>query len=399
MGNIKNRIKKISQELTPTLVEIRRHLHQYPEVSFKEYETTKYLRSWLEKINLQIRDEYAETGVVGILEGKSNGPVVALRGDIDALPLLEKTGLPFASKNPGVMHACGHDLHATSVIGAALILSKLMEELSGIVKFILQPGEEKNPGGALIMVKNGVLKEPDVDILFALHSDPNFCVGELGYREGAMMAEPDEFYITIKGRGGHAASPHLTVDPIVIAAEVVLAFQKIPSRLIAPYNHVVVSIGKISGGHTTNVIPDSAEIVGTVRTFDNNLAKAVEKHMQQILAGITSAYGAKYDLNYDYGYPVLMNDKSSTQFLVKHGDEYLGNGKCVELERPSFGGEDCSYYLQEVKGAFFRLGSGNPEKGITAFWHTSDYKIDEDALPVGAGLLAYLTYKYLTTHF
>jgi amidohydrolase len=247
------------------------------------------------------------------------------------------------------------------------------------------------------MVKNNVLKDPPVDILFALHSDPNFRVGEIGYLEGVMMAEPDEFYITIKGKGGHAASPHLAVDPVVIAAEVVLALQKIPSRLVAPYHPVVVSICKLSGGHTTNVIPDFVQIEGTIRTFDHQLAQTIEKQMHQILSGITSAYGADFDFRVDYGYPVLYNDHSATQFLVESGEEYLGKGKCIKLERPSFGGEDCSYYLQKVKGVFFRLGSGNPEKGITAFWHSSEYTIDEDALSVGAGLLAYLVFKYVKT--
>ncbi len=392
------KIRELSRELTPQLVEIRRHLHQYPELSFQEFKTTEYLQEWLEKAGLEIHTEYADTGVVGILRGGESGCVVALRGDIDALPLEEKTGLEYASRNPGVMHACRHDRHATVVVGAALILSKLRDSLPGAVKFILQPGEEKNPGGASIMIKRGVLENPPVDVIFGLHSDPRFRVGEIGYKEGVMMAEPDEFYITIKARGGHGSAPHLTTDPIVIAAEVVLALQKIPSRIIDPYEHVVVTVGKIAGGHTTNVIPDTVELVGTVRTFRREIAEHVEELMRKILTGITMAYDADFDMRFDYGYPPLVNDEEATRFLVERGKEYLGEERCHHLDRPSFGGEDFAFYLQKVKGTFFRLGTGNPDKGITAYWHNSSYTVDEDALPVGAGFLAYLAYSYLKNH-
>jgi len=320
---------------------------------------------------------------------------VALRGDIDALPLTEKTGLAFASQKPGLMHACGHDLHATVVIGAALILTQLRNELAGSVEFVLQAGEEKNPGGASILVKNGLLQDPPVDVIFGLHSDPRFRAGEIGYKEGVMMAEPDEFYLTIHGKGGHASAPHRTIDPIVLAADVILALQKIPSRIIDPFEQVVVSVSKVAGGHTTNVIPDSVELAGTVRTFKHELAQQVESTMRQILTGITSAYGATYELNFDYGYPVVVNDPAITQFLISAAENYLGAKKCFQIERPSFGGEDFSYYLQKVKGVFFRLGTGNPEQGITAYWHSSNYDVDEAALPVGAGFLAYLASEYL----
>jgi amidohydrolase len=395
---MKDRIFELSKDISPTLVKIRRHIHKNPELAFNEFETTIYLKSLLEKANIETRTDYAETGVVGLLEGNRRNPVVALRGDIDALPLEEKTGLPFASKKLGVMHACGHDSHAAVTIGAAIILSKLKDELEGSVKFILQPAEEKNPGGAVGMVKKGVLKDPVVDVIWGLHSDPNFRAGEIAYLEGPVMAQPDEFYITIKGKGGHAAKPHETIDPIVIAAEVVLALQKIPSRLVNPIDKLVVTVGKIAGGHINNVIPDSVEIVGTVRTFKHELAIRVEKLMRQIVSGITSAYGAGFDLLYDFGYPVVINEKSATQFLISAASEYLGPGKAIELEQPSFGGEDFGYYLQEVNGSFFRLGTGNPEKGITANWHNSKYTVDEDALSVGAGLYAYLAYKYLKDH-
>lgn len=391
-------IKSLAEELRPELVRVRRHLHENPELSYQEFETSAFLRRHLQKAKLEVRTDYAETGAVGILRGRQEHPVVAIRGDIDALPIEEKTGLPFASKHPGVMHACGHDLHAAAALGAGLILARLRERLPGTVKIILQPGEEKNPGGAAVMIRNGVLKDPDVDVIFGLHSDPRFRAGEMGYKPGMMMAEPDEFYLTIRGKSGHGSAPHLTVDPVVIAAEVVLALQKIPSRMIDPYEHVVVTVGKIAGGYTTNVIPDTVELVGTVRTFRRGLAEEIERLMRRIVSGITAAYGAEFDLRFEYGYPPLINDEKITEFVADRGREYFGEPHCHLIERPSFGGEDFAFYLQHVKGCFFRLGTGNPEKGISAYWHNSAYTVDEDALPAGAGFLAYLAVKYMETH-
>lgn len=393
--SIQDRIQQLASDLSPRLIEIRRYLHQNPELSYEEFETTRYLKQCLESTRAEIRTDYADTGVVGIIRGNGTGKCVALRGDIDALPIVENTGLEFTSKNPGVMHACGHDSHATVVVGAALVLSEIQEELGGTAKIILQPGEEKNPGGASIMVKNGVLKDPDVDVIYGLHSDPRFKVGEVGYREGPAMAEADEFYVTIKGKSGHGASPHLCVDPIVIASQVVTAFQNIRSRLTDPLEPVVVTIGKISGGKTTNVIPDEVEMVGTVRTFRPGLGKEIEVIMRRILEGITHAYGADFRFEMSYGSPSVINDSGATQFLLDSGLEYLGRQNCHFIEKPSLGGEDFAFYLQEVPGCFFRLGTGNPEKGIAALFHQPDYDIDENALSVGAGFMAFLVYNYL----
>ena len=393
-------IRKISVELAPTLEEIRRHLHENPELSYEEVETTKYLRGWLETTSAEIRTEYADTGVVGVLrgDGQLEGPVVALRGDIDALPVREKTGLPFASKKPGVMHACGHDSHAAITLGAALILSQLKDDLQGTVKIILQPGEEKTPGGASVMVKNGVLADPDVDVIFGIHSEPRLRVGEIGYREGVIMAEADEFFITIKGRGGHGASPHLAVDPIVIAAQVVLALQEICSRMVDPHEQVVVTVGKISGGRTTNVIPEKVKLFGTIRTFKPGLSREVEGMMRRIVHGITSAYGAEFDLHVDHGSPAVINDSETTHFLLRSAQEYFGSKNCHFIEKPSMGGEDFAFYLEKVPGCFFRLGTGNSGKGISAYFHQSKYDIDEDALPLGAGFYAYLAWNYLANN-
>lgn len=391
-------IKDKSNSLASKLVEIRRHLHQNPELSYQEFETTKYLTNFLKPAVDEIRTEYAETGVVGIIQGNQPGPVVALRGDIDALPIVEETGLPFASKNKGVMHACGHDSHATVALGAGLILSEIKDQLQGTVKIILQPGEEKNPGGASIMVKNGVLKNPDVDVIYGLHSDPRYCVGQIAYREGPVMAEADEFYITIKGTGGHGAAPHLTNDPIVIASNVVISLQKISSRMVDPQDQVVVTVGRMCGGKTTNVIPTEVELMGTVRTFKPGLSRDIEAMMRRIISGITTAYEAEFDFEMNYGSPAVINDKEATQFLYQSAQQYVGEKNCQVIPQPSMGGEDFSFYLQEVPGSFFRLGTGNKEKGITSIFHQSTYTIDEGALPVGAGFMAYLAYNYLMIH-
>ena len=392
---LKDKIKKMSQEMAPDLVKIRRHIHEHPELSYQEYETMAYVSKILKEHNIPHKTGVAGTGVVGLIEGKGKGPVVALRADMDALPIEEQNDVPYKSKNPGVMHACGHDSHTTVLLGAAILLNSLRETFSGTVKLIFQPGEEKNPGGASLMVKAGVMENPKVDMIFGLHSDPRYRPGEIGYRYGAMMAEPDEISITIKGKSGHGASPHLAVDPIVIAAEVILGLQKIASRMVDPTEKIVVTIGKIEGGHTTNVIPDEVHMLGTVRTLNPELTPKIPPMMEQIIKGITEAYGASYEFKYDFGYPVVMNDTRATDILVEAGKKFLGEENVKEVPKPSMGGEDFSFYLQKAPGSFYRLGTGNPEKGITEFWHNSRYNIDEDALPVGAGFMTYLALEAL----
>jgi len=394
MENIGERIRRESYRIADELVKIRRQLHMYPELSYQEEKTAQLVAERLKALGLRVSQGVARTGVVGLLgDGE---PRIGFRADMDALPIEEQNDTPYRSRVPGVMHACGHDAHTTCLLGAAMILSGIRSELQGSVKFIFQPSEERNPGGAVQMIQEGVLENPPLDAIFALHSDPRLRVGEIGYRVGPTMAEPDEFSITILGKGGHAASPHMTVDPIVIAAETILALQKIPSRLVDPTDPVVVTIGKIQGGSATNVIPDAVEIEGTVRSLNPQVAAKVPELMRRILDGITGAYGATYQFHYDFGYPVLINDPDMTQFLVQCGQEYLGEDSVKELDRPSMGGEDFAYFLQRVKGSFFRLGTGNPQKGIVHYWHSSRYDIDEDALPVGAGFLAYLAYRFLT---
>ena len=393
--DLTEQIRDFAKELAPELVKIRRHIHMHPELSYQEYETMEYVSKILSENGIWNQKGVAKTGVVALIEGENPGKVVAIRADMDALPIEEQNDVPYKSLNPGVMHACGHDSHTAIALGAAITLNHFKKYIKGTVKFIFQPGEEKNPGGASLMIKAGALENPKVDMIFGLHSDPRYRAGEIGYRYGAMMAEPDEIRIKIIGKSGHGAAPHLTIDPIVIASEVIMGLQKIASRMVDPHEKIVVTIGKIEGGHTTNVIPDEVNMLGTVRTLNPELTPKIPGMMEQIIKGITSAYGAKYEFTYDFGYPVLMNDDQANDILVEAGKEFLGSENVKEVPEPSMGGEDFSFYLQKVKGAFYRLGTGNPEKGITAYWHNSHYNIDEDALPVGSGFMAYLALKTL----
>lgn len=387
-------IKREAEEISPQLVQLRQQIHMCPELGFQEENTASLISQQLRNINVKF-SRVAGTGILALIEGKRKGKVVALRADMDALPIQEVSDKPYRSRVDGVMHACGHDAHVAVVLGAAIILSRFKDVLNGSVKFIFQPCEERNPGGAPRMIEEGVLENPKVDAVFGLHVDPRYEVGKIAYRYGPTMAQADEFEITIVGKEGHGASPHLTVDPIPIAAEVVLALQKIASRMTDPTDPVVVSVGRISGGRATNIIPPEVTLAGTCRTLNPNLAGRFPQLIEDILKGITSAYGAGYRLRYDPGYPVLSNDREMTDLVREAALEYLGPENVLQMEKPSLGGEDFAFYLQRAKGSFFRLGTKNAQKGITSFWHTSTFDIDEDALPIGAGFMAYLALRFL----
>jgi amidohydrolase len=316
---------------------------------------------------------------------------VALRADIDALPIHEKTGLPFASKNPGKMHACGHDAHTAMLFGAAKILCELKKQLNGKVKFIFQPAEEKNPGGASVLIKHGVLINPKVDAVFGQHIIVNKPAGSLGFYPGVMMASQDELYITITGKSGHGAVPHAAIDPIVIASQFILALQTIVSRNTNPYDPIVITIGKFEGGSATNIIPAEVKLEGTIRTLNEKLRKKSLNLINNTLKGITSAAGAKYKFEISPGYPELVNDERITNFARKSALEYSGRKNVFKAE--SFmGAEDFAYYLKKIPGTFYRIGVGN-----TTDIHTPEININEKALSEGAGFMAYLAWKYLNS--
>lgn len=389
MTDMKEEIKRLAKKYTKSIIGLRREIHQNPELSFMEFETTKLIYSKLSGLKLDKVQRPSETGVTALISNGKKKKCVALRADIDALPIEEKTGLPFASKNTGIMHACGHDAHSAMLYGAACILKDLKKELNGSVKFIFQPAEEKNPGGASILIKRGVLRNPKVDAIFGQHIMPGKPAGKVGFYNGVMMASQDEIYITVKGKSGHGAKPQSAVDPIVIASQFVLALQTIVSRYTDPYDPIVITIGKITGGTINNVIPEEVCLAGTIRTLNSTLRKKSLKLIERTLRGICSSAGASYKFEISPGYPELVNHSRETVFANKAAIEFLGKENVFNGERFMFA-EDFAYYLKKIHGTFYWIGAGN-----TTGLHTSRLKLDERTLPVGAGFLAYLAIEYL----
>jgi amidohydrolase len=386
--DIKNKIESLARKYSKDITGLRRTIHANPELSFEEFETTNLIQSKLKKLPLNSVKRITDTGVIALLKGKGK-KCVALRADIDALPITEKTNLPFSSNNPGNMHACGHDAHTAMLYGAAKILCELKDELNGSVKFIFQPAEEKNPGGASILIKNGVLTNPKVNAIFGQHILPGKPAGKVGFYTGVMMASQDELYITIKGKSGHGAKPQSAIDPIVIASEFILALQTIVSRNTDPYDPIVITIGKFTGGTVNNVIPAEVKLAGTIRTLNSKLRKTSISLIRRTLKGICSAHGASFSFDISSGYPELDNNKIQTDFAEKCANQYLGKSNIFKGERFMFA-EDFAYYLKKVPGSFYWIGTGN-----TTGLHTETLKLDEKTLPKGAGLLAYLAIMYL----
>jgi len=382
-------IKSMAKEGFEEIRNFRRTMHQNPELSFQEFETQKRIQAYLEKIGITNVKTCATTGLVALIEGNNPGKkTVALRADIDALPIKEENKTPYASQNDGVMHACGHDVHTSCLLGAAKILNQLKDSFEGTIKLVIQPGEEKLPGGASIMIKEGVLKNPDVDSMIGQHVMPLIDAGKVGFRKGLYMASADEIYITIYGKGGHGAHPHLNIDPIAIAAQVITGLQQVVSRTAKPAIPSVLSIGKIVGLGATNIIPDKVEMEGTFRTFNEAWRMEAHKKIEEVVQNITKAFGGTCDVEVRKGYPFLYNDDQKTEHAIQAAKAYLGEENVEELEIwPA--GEDFAYYSQEVPSCFYRLGIRNESLGITSMLHTPTFDIDEKALEVGVGLMAY----------
>ena len=383
------KIKALAKKYFSEFVAIRHHLHANPELSYQEFETSRFVQDKLKEIGIPFQVK-ATTGVVGLLEGKNPGKrIIALRADMDALPILEENDIPYKSKNPGVMHACGHDVHTTCLLGAAKILHELREDWEGTVKLIFQPGEEKNPGGASLMIKDGVLENPTPAAILALHVHTAMEAGRVGFRPGKVMASADELYFTIKGKGGHAASPHLVVDPILISSHLIIALQQLVSRNNNPFNPSVLSITSIQGGNTTNVIPSEVKLMGTFRAMDEEWRFRAHELMRNVSENLVKGMGGELDLHIDVGYPAVHNNESLNLLAMQKASEYLGPDKVSETEL-RMGAEDFGYYAQKIPACFYRLGTMNKSKGITAGVHTPTFNIDENAIETGMGMMAWL---------
>ncbi|MHC1760836.1 MAG: M20 family metallopeptidase [Negativicutes bacterium] len=372
---IKQRIK----ELEPKIIEMRRYLHQHPEPGFQEYNTAKFVSETLTGLGLEVKTGIAKTGVTAILRGNKPGKTVALRADMDALTITEKTGLPFASVNPGVMHACGHDAHTSAMLGTAMVLSELREELTGSVKFIFQPAEE-GPGGAKPMIEEGVLE--GVDAIVGAHVWQQYPVGKVAVRYGEAMACLDSIDISILGKGCHGAAPHQGVDAIAVAALVVSALQTIASREVNPVKPVVVTVGTISGGYAYNIIADEVAMKGTVRALDAALRQSMPERIERVIRGVTEGMRADYTFSYHFGYPPTVNNDEITARVEKTLTRVFGAERMIRVPEPSMGGEDMAYYLEKIPGTYFFVGSSNPEKGIDSPGHKSTFDIDEEAITI-----------------
>jgi hippurate hydrolase len=385
---IAKRIKELAASYAPDIIAIRHHLHAHPELSYKEFETSAFVRRQLDAYGIPWKI-MADTGVVGIIEGRNpSSRVIALRADMDALPIQEENQVPYRSVNAGVMHACGHDVHTSCLLGAARILSETKEEWKGTVKLIFQPGEERNPGGASIMIREGVLESPKPSCIVGLHVNPQLETGKLSFRGGKVMASADEIYITVSGKGGHAAAPHNTTDVILVASHIVVGLQQIVSRNNNPFSPSVLSICAFNGGYTTNVIPNEVKLMGTFRAMDEQWRFKAHELIRRQVEAIGEGMGAEVDLTIDVGYPNVYNDENLHEIAMASAKAFMGDDLVEETEL-RMGAEDFGYYSQLVPGCFFRLGTGNVAKGITSGVHTPTFNIDENAIEIGMGMMAY----------
>jgi hippurate hydrolase len=380
---------KKAAELRDFVVSIRRHLHQHPELSYQEYQTATYVEHALHQLGIGTQ-RMAQTGIVGIIKGKNpQARTVALRADMDALPIAEANDVPYKSQHPGVMHACGHDAHTAILLGAARLLQENREHWTGTIKLIFQPGEEKNPGGASIMIADGVLENPTPQCIAALHVHPGLPTGKFSFRSGTVMASADELYFTIKSKGGHAAAPHLTGDTILASAHLVISLQQIISRNNHPFNPSVLSIASIQGGHTTNVIPSEVKMMGTLRCMNETWRREAHDLIRRHTQHLAQAFGVEMEVHIDVGYPAVLNDALLTEQARELAIQYAGRDHVEETEM-RMGAEDFGYYAQQIPACFFRLGVMNASKGITGGVHTPTFDVDEDALVHGAGMMAWL---------
>ena len=394
MSAIKTKIQTLAKQYLSETIEIRRHLHSHPELSFQEFNTSDYIASKLKEYNIPFKQGIVKTGIVALIEGKNpDKKTIALRADMDALPIKETNDSEYNSKNEGVMHACGHDVHSASLLASARILNELRNEFEGTIKLIFQPGEEKLPGGASLMIKEGVLENPSPQSIFGQHVFPSMEVGKVGFRNGMYMASTDELYLTVKGKGGHAAMPADYINPILIASQILLELNKtfMLQKQNAP---TVLAFGKMIANGATNVIPDEVKIEGTFRTMDEVWRKEAHAKMKLMDEEIAKEMKGTDGFRIDIGYPFLVNNETVTNRARKSAEEYLGKENVEELPM-RMTAEDFAFYSQQIPACFYRLGTGNKSKGIISGVHTSTFDIDEQALEIGAGLMAWMAVNEL----
>lgn len=394
---LKERIKSLAQAYKQEVIALRRHLHAHPELSFKEYETAAFVAEKLKEIGITEIESKATTGLSALIRGKNpEKKVVALRADMDALPIIEANEVPYKSQNPGVMHACGHDAHTASLLGAAKILNEVRDQFEGTIKLIFQPGEEIIPGGASLMIKDKVLENPRPNSILGQHVMPMIPAGKVGFRSGLYMASTDELYLTIKGKGGHGAMPETFIDPVLISAHLLVALQQIVSRVANPKIPSVLSFGRVEALGATNIIPNEVKIQGTFRTLDEAWRAKAHEKMRQIAEGIVEGMGGQLDFEIRKGYPFLKNEPALTARSVEAARVYLGAENVLDLDI-WMAAEDFAFFSQEVDGCFYRLGTRNEARGITSGVHTSTFDIEEEALEIGAGLMAWLAVSELAS--
>jgi len=395
-------IAQAVEGLRQKLIAQRRDFHMHPELSNREERTSRVIAERLRALGLdEVKTGVAKHGVVALLKGAKPGPVVAVRADMDALPINETIDVPYRSQNPGVKHACGHDVHMTVELGVAEVLSRMRDQIAGAIKIIFQPAEEGPPageeGGAALMIKEGVLENPRPQAIFGLHVMPNIEVGQIGYNSGPTMASSDQFVITIRGKKVHGAYPHDGIDAVVVAAESVMALQTIRSRRINTMEPLVISVGIIQGGNRFNIIADEVKLEGTVRTLSEDVRRQVQTLMRETLAGITAAYGAKFEMEYTEGAAVTYNDPKLVEETLPTIRRVVGESNLFS-PKPQMGAEDFSYYQRVIPGFFYFLGVGNKAKNITAMIHTPEFDVDEESIIIGAKVMANVLLDYLDHH-
>ncbi len=389
------RIKSLSQAYSDQVVEYRRYLHANPELSYQEFNTVKYVDEKLRSFGINKIESLATTGLVAEVKGKNpDKKTIALRADMDALPIVEANNVPYKSKNEGVMHACGHDVHTSSLLGTAKILNEVRDQFEGTVRFLFQPGEEKNPGGASYMIKDGALENPRPAGIIGQHVFPLLPAGKIGFREGMYMASADEIYLRVIGKGGHGAAPDLAIDPIVIASHIIIALQQIISRNASPKQPTVLTFGNIIGKGATNIIPDEVNIAGTFRAMNEVWRESGLEKIKKMAESIAEGMGGRCEVDISRGYPYLENNPELTRRLKLAAEEYVGKENVYDIDI-TLGAEDFAYYSQIIPASFYRLGTSNVEKGIKSYVHTPTFDIDEDALKIGPGLMAWMAVKEL----